>query len=559
MYIVPDNFLVLYKTTKKSLNGDEALYKRSFAGTGRDRKVIFAAFCRLSFYYSIFKPTLMEQLTVVFVHGYSVTNIDTYGELPLRLRSEAGKYGLQIQTKDIFLGRYISFNDEVRLDDIARALELAVQEQIGANAGTGKRFVCITHSTGGPVVRTWWNNFYKASGKVCPMSHLVMLAPANHGSALAQLGKSRLSRIKSWFDGVEPGQKVLDWLELGSGEAWTLNRDWIQNGGQYIGPNGIFPFSLIGQDIDRKLYDHLNSYTGELGSDGVVRVASANQNSRYLKLTQSKPVMQGGSWKADSFTISEFKEAPATPFRVVTRKSHSGNTMGIMKSVSRELGDSKSDETVKSIFRCIGVKTLDQYNLLTQAFAAETATVQASELIETDKVLFGKKYYVHDRYSMILFRVRDSEGQAVTDFDLLLTGENHDPNALPTGFFADRQCNHLNKSTITYFFNYDVLNGAKAIVSEDGKFTRPKLPGMKELGLIIQPRPEEGFIRYLPCEIKASKELFDKAFKPNSTTMIDICLQRVVSTEVFRFEKLKGENDKPSMDFKHVGVGGKVC
>jgi hypothetical protein len=498
----------------------------------------------------------MKPLTIAFVHGYSVTNLDTYGDMPLRLMKEAPAYGYQLKIEHIFLGRYISFNDEVRLEDIARAFEQAVQQQIAASAVKGERFVAMTHSTGGPVVRTWWNNFYKGQNKVCPMSHLVMLAPANHGSALAQLGKSRLSRIKSWFDGVEPGQRVLDWLELGSSDAWKLNKDWIMNGQQHIGPKGIFPFSLIGQDIDRKLYDHLNSYTGELGSDGVVRVASANQNSRYIKLTQSVPKLENGRWQANALEVSEFKEAPETAFRVMTNKSHSGGTMGILKSVSREMTDTKSVETIKAVFRCIAVETPEAYKTLTKQFDTESDEVQRLGLLEEDKGLFGKKYYIHDRYSQIQFRVTDSEGYPVTDFDLLLTGENHDPNGLPTGFFADRQCNRVNKSTITYFFNYDVFNGRKEMVVNKTKVE--KLPGMGKLGLIIQPRPEDGFIRYLPCEIEASKELFNKAFKPNSTTMIDICLQRVVSSEVFRFEQLKNDSKGPDMNFKKTDPGNNI-
>ena len=76
-----------------------------------------------------------------------------------------------------------------------------------------QEFSCITHSTGGPVVREWVDRFYGARKlRELPLKHLVMLAPANHGSALAVLGKQRLSRMKSWFQGVEPGQKVLDWL-----------------------------------------------------------------------------------------------------------------------------------------------------------------------------------------------------------------------------------------------------------------------------------------------------------------------------------------------------------
>ncbi len=495
----------------------------------------------------------MKSLTIAFVHGYSVTNIDTYGEMPNRLMREASTYGYQVNIQHLFLGRYISFNDEVRLEDIARAMEQAVQQQIVPNLAKGERFACITHSTGGPVARTWWSNFYKGQPKTCPMSHLIMLAPANHGSALAQLGKSRLSRISSWFNGVEPGQRVLNWLELGSNDAWKLNKDWILNGQPHIGPDGIFPFSLIGQDIDRKLYDHLNSYTGELGSDGVVRTASANQNSRYVKLTQAAPKLVNGNWQAKNLVISEFKQAPKTPFRVVTNKSHSGDTMGIMKSVSRELKDSKSAETIQSIFRCIGVSTLKAYEQLTTDFDTETTAVQQKGLVEVDKKLFGKKYFIHDRYSMILFRVFDSEGYPVTDFDLILTGEKNDPNALPTGFFADRQCNSINKSTVTYFFNYDVLHGRPRIVSGDLKLD--ELPGMKQLGLIIRPRPDSGFSRYLPCEIVASKDLFEKAFQPNATTMIDIELQRIISNEVFQFEHLTNENKGPEMDFHKTNPG----
>ncbi|WP_430405206.1 esterase/lipase family protein [Fluviicola sp.] len=498
----------------------------------------------------------MKTLTLAFVHGYSVTNLDTYGEMPLRLMQEAGTYGYQLKIEHIFLGRYISFNDEVRLEDIARAMEQAVQEQMIPTLAAGERFACITHSTGGPLVRTWWNNYYKDQKKTCPMSHLVMLAPANHGSALAQLGKSRLSRIKSWFDGVEPGQRVLNWLELGSGEAWKLNKDWIQNGQKYIGPNGIFPFSLIGQDIDRKLYDHLNSYTGELGSDGVVRVAAANQNSRYVKLTQETPKLVGGKWQAANLEISEFTEAPSTPFRVVTYKSHSGEEMGIMRSPKKDPKDPLGTEVVNAIFRCIAVATDTDYKKVTADFAKETSNVQEKGLVEEDKRLFGKKYFVHDRYSMILFRLVDSEGHAVTDFDLILTGENHDPNGLPSGFFADRQCNGVNKSTVTYFFNYDVLHGRKAMTVNGYKLD--ELKGINKLGLIIRPRPDDGFIRYLPCEIIASKELFEKALQPNSTTMIDICIQRVVSNEVFRFEKVSNTSGVQKVSFKKVAPGNGI-
>ena len=63
---------------------------------------------------------------VVFVHGWSVTHTNTYGQLPARLANEGGQRGLTIKTREIHLGRYISFHDEVRVKDIARAFETAV-------------------------------------------------------------------------------------------------------------------------------------------------------------------------------------------------------------------------------------------------------------------------------------------------------------------------------------------------------------------------------------------------------------------------------------------------
>ncbi len=281
-----------------------------------------------------------------------MTNVDTYGELPIRITVEALISGIEVVVNEIFLGKYISFNDEVRMGDIARAFSAAVEEQLQSIVTNGGRFICITHSTGGPVIRDWWHRYYLNSDYICPMSHLIMLAPANYGSALAQLGKARIGRLKSWFEGVEPGQGVLDWLELGSSEAWALNGEWIKNS-QLIDSNGVFPFVLTGEYIDRKFYDNLNAYTGELGSDGVVRVASANLKGRYLKLQQPAPHQDSlEKHTANDFEIAEFDEAVNTPLRVLTSKSHSGDQMGIMNSVKGIAIKDESSEMISALLAC---------------------------------------------------------------------------------------------------------------------------------------------------------------------------------------------------------------
>jgi hypothetical protein len=495
---------------------------------------------------------------VVFVHGWSVTDTDTYGSLPHRLRAEAGSHGLSIKTEEIHLGKYISFHDEVRVTDIARAFESAVRKQLGGAIKKGRRFVCITHSTGGPVIRDWWHRYYRAqSGKgLCPLSHLVMLAPANYGSALAQLGKGRISRLRYWVGGREPGQGVLDWLELGSAQAWDLNLDWIRSDGTDVGVRGVFPFVLTGQSIDRAFYDNLNSYTGESGSDGVVRVAAANLNGRYIRLEQATPEKDGEpkrGFRAPGLKVAEFAQAPESALRIVAGKSHSGKTMGIMRSVHKTARDKKSAETVSAILSCIAVGSKAEYNTLSKSFATETSAVQEQERLERETKLLKDRYFIHDRGSQVIFRVRDDRGYAVPDFDLILTaGADGNPNHLPSGFFRDRQRNRRNPEIITYFFNYDVMKGSAAVTNKDGKEIRKQLPGAEMLGMVIKPRPRKGFVHYLPCEIRASAELLDKALMPNGTTLIDIRLRRVVHDNVFATEALKEsgstsfKNDKPS-------------
>lgn len=502
------------------------------------------------------------KLCVVFVHGWSVSNTDTYGALPERLRREAASAGLSLQLQDIFLGRYISFHDEVQLSDIARALDCAIRDQLAAALVDGTRFICITHSTGGPLVRDWWHRYYQqhAEAGICPMSHLIMLAPANYGSALAQLGKQRIGRLKAWMGGVEPGQGVLDWLELGSNAAWDLNTDWIMSDGSQIAPAGCFPFVLTGQSIDRALYDNLNTYTGEAGSDGVVRTAAAHLQGTYLGLVQESPKpdpAQPGSYLADALEVGKYQRAPQSALLVLAGKSHSGDKMGIMRSV-QPTADTQSAATVAAILACMQVRTSAQYASLCAQFASATEQVQARELLETEKhLLIADTHFFHDKHAMLIFRVRDDQGHAISDFDLLLTaGPDADPNHLPKGFFVDRQRNQRNPEVITYYFNYDVMKGCDAVVDDDGNILRAALPGAGMLGFKIIARPDAGFVRYLPCEIKATKEMLESALHRNSTTLIDIRLRRVLNKEVFRTGPLLAGGK--SVDFASVKPGPEI-
>ena len=446
-------------------------------------------------------------VNVVFVHGWSVTHTDTYGGLPMWLAKQPG-----FKVANIFLGKYISFVDTVTLDDIARAMDAALKEELGESPAP---FACVTHSTGGPVARLWMALYHGDNPSACPLKHLVMLAPANHGSALAQLGKARLGRFKSLLAGIEPGVRVLDWLELGSDGSWDLNERWMKI--VWVDA-GVYPFVLTGQSIDRKFYDHVNAYTGEPGSDGVVRAAAANLNYGLIRLDQTGSGLAPGARPARS---------PRTAFGVLPGLSHSGDDMGIMGSMKPD--DNGKHPSAKWLLKCLGVASKADYEAVADELDALTVQTQRDERKEVVSKLFGKKTYVTSRYSMVVFRMIDDRGEVLTDYDLLVTGgPNYSPDDLPSGFHIDHQRNRKNHGKLTYYLDYDVLRRGLNKAAMQGR-----------IGFRLVARPTEGpeeLSFYKPLEWRSDEAALADLLLPNETLMVEIKLDRLVDARVFRVE-----------------------
>jgi len=454
-------------------------------------------------------------MIAIFVHGWSVQHTNTYGALPAWLQGKPGPDGKPIQVADIYLGKYISFDDAITVDDIARAFEQAIRDEIGARLGAQERLACITHSTGGPVIRAWMDLYWKGRLAKCPLSHLVMLAPANHGSALAQLGKGRLGRIKSFVvDQAEPGERVLDWLELGSELSWKLNSSWLDYD---CVAAGHFPFVLTGQRIDRNLYDALNSYTDEEGSDGVVRVAAANLNYGFLRVRQSDKGLE----KEHS------ARTRSSAFGVLPGRSHSGEDMGIIRSVAAR--NAASHPTAQWVLRCLTVASAAAYGKLAKELEALTAKTQEDEAVDRAGRIFRRTYRT-SRYSMIVFRVVDDRGELLSDYDLFLTaGPRYSEDDLPPGFFVDRQRNRRHPGRLTYYVDHDVLHDGLQKAKTEGK-----------LGFRLVARPEgkpgERLAFYERLELRSTFADLAEVLRPNETTMIELVLRRRVDRTVFRIE-----------------------
>lgn len=455
--------------------------------------------------------------TLVFVHGWSVTDTSTYGSLPKALADRAAQAGAPLRIVDIRLSEYVTFDDRVTMDDIVRAFDHALR---GLQLADGT-FDCITHSTGGTVAVAWLNAQRDRPTLYAPirLRHLVMLASAHFGSALAALGKGVVGRLKAWFNGVEPGQRILDWLEHGSPEslAQALN---VIHGPDYA-THGTYLFDLIGDRPDRKLYDYVNSYTGEDGSDGVIRLAAANLNARHVVLTQDR------ASAALSMTTTK---APRTAFKLLAGLSHSGSDHGIMAA------EPPSPLTVETIMRCFAVESPAAYTALCDAFAAENAR-RDRDKVEVETKLLTTRTHIHDPHSLLIFRLLDDRGEPLPQAHFLLTaGPTASPNDLPPGFSTDRQANARSPATVTLFLNHALLAGDGPVVDprDAGKVLREAQPSHAPYGVRIDPVDPTGLIGHVVASTLPRDDLL-AVLGAHETTILDVVLSRRVAEGVFRF------------------------
>lgn len=419
-------------------------------------------------------------MDIVLVHGYNVTSTSTYGHLPARLK-EAGH-----AVKNVYLAKYVTLDNEVTLGDVVAGMQAALEDLYGANLAK-KRFACVTHSTGGLVARAWIAEHYAKDIDACPMSHLIMLAPPNHGSRLATLGKSRLSRLRGYF-GVEPGLRILDALELGSAAQREVDLVWMEKK-LHAAPR-FFPAVISGQYIDPKLWDVVVPATREPGSDGVVRLASANLNTRRFSIAASGSGLQvmGGNF-----------------FFVPPRAAHS-DEFGVMKGIPRR-GDHPVWEAIQDL---LSVTTRRRYQLLEAAYAVKTFAAQrrARDLDNVSMPRFGQ----------IAFRITDDRGHAPDDYVIEFFDD-----ARPDVPFRVSEIVHKHK-------NDRSPNHLLFYICADGLARHLK----GGLGFRVSSVTESPLITYPTTVFSETKAGLGRLLQTNETTWVDVVVRRRINKNVFR-------------------------
>jgi len=352
--------------------------------------------------------------SVVILHGWSDTS-KSFRNLAAFLSGQG------FDVVDLWLGDYISMDDDVTIADVAKRMEAVIAEHISSDR-LSRTFDMVVHSTGGLVARRWIVDFYTDQNRRCPLKRLLMLAPANHGSPLAAMGKSMLGRLfkgaKNFF---HTGTEMLNGLELASPFQWSLvQRDIFSEdpGAPAVygfGAGLVSPFVIVGTHP----YGGVRRIVNENGgSDGTVRVAAANMNVQGLTLDFSRSPDGVQPHPVDWHRRGD---AGPFPFAVLPERDHStiidpaGDGVPVTGELSGRLG--------RMIVEALRCGSPQRYAALAEewnAIAEDTARLaddgaHREQLFQRPKSAHPE--YFHQYYQVNVL-VEDDQGEPVPDFFL---------------------------------------------------------------------------------------------------------------------------------------------
>ena len=320
--------------------------------------------------------------SVVLVHGYSETSLAAYQHFP-ELLNQSGYDA-------VVLSAFDSLDDFVTIDDLALAFEMRVAdlEATGFDVTTAA-FVC--HSTGALVTRRWILNRRDAAATPSAAAlpgRLITMAGANHGSSLAEIGKTPIGYLQKLLSKhvLAVGKQVLTDLDYGSDFLWSLNDEWMDawNDATYPLASQVLAFSLGGDFIGNDAAMKLFWATSEDGSDNTVRISGANLNYAFLEADPD----------ADPPTICKRVLARPVPHKILKGYSHFDTDTGILHATD------VTDAAFAALLTALQTTAAD-YDALAQTWATENAAWAVGNDQNVD--------------STVVFSLRDQVGRPIGD------------------------------------------------------------------------------------------------------------------------------------------------
>lgn len=323
---------------------------------------------------------------IVILHGWSDSSA-SFERLARRLSRATGR-----PIEQLWLGDYVSLDDEVRMADVVAGLERA-WSALGLPR-SANAVDAIVHSTGALVVREWMQQCYMALGERPPLQNLVMLAPANFGSPLAHKGRSIIGRV---FKGsgdkpLQTGIHLLRALEMASPFTWKLaERDRFASNAFSAG--GVRATVLMGN----KGYPGIRGLVNEDGSDGTVYLSTANLNCASIKVQVAR---DNGKMTAGPVALARGRVA----FRLLDGFDH---------------GEITGDDSLPSRLLDPIVKALEVRQAGYAAWCDDCDKVTAEAMAKYERRSATDQH----GFQNTVFRVIDDQGRDVPDYAVEFYGE----------------------------------------------------------------------------------------------------------------------------------------
>ena len=446
-------------------------------------------------------------LPLVLVHGYASSG-DAFGSWRNALVA-AGR-----QVTEIFIGNYVTLNNEVTVDDIANGFNHALHDK-GLDRAP---FDAIVHSTGMLVMRSWLTAANPAVPRNGLLKHLVALAPATFGSPIAAKGRSLLGRIfigsKDPFgpDFLESGNLVLSNLELGSQFTWDLaHRDLIDK--KLYGPGNDTPYVFI--------FDGTNDYgtlaeiflkTEQEGTDGVVRWSGVALNTR--KITLNLGVAKGGVQSSD---FSNLIDIPMIPIAGV----HHNQIMSV-----------PPDGLVALVLKALDVNSKADFDNFHQNLVANS-----------DVVRQGRAKLQGQNWQQFVVRARDNHGSPIIDYSIEIIARAADGTETSISEFEkDVHPFAADNSFRCFHVKLDELKGkieGKRLIARIIAKSGTQLVGYQGYGSNVAEgaTPDFGPVDLDISDFDGSKPGSFSLFFPFTTTLIEIVLNRepMPPVNIFKF------------------------
>lgn len=453
--------------------------------------------------------------SVVFVHGYSETSLAAYQHMP-ELLNQAGY-------DSIVLSAFDSLDDFVTIDDLAVALEMRVAdlEATGFDVRSAA-FVC--HSTGALIVRRWILNrrdAAKTPDQAVLPQRVITMAGANHGSSLAEIGKTPLGYLQKLLSKhvLSVGKGVLTDLEYGSDFLWRLNDEWLSAWNDTGCPlyDQVLAFSLGGDSIGSDVMK-LFWATCESGSDNTVRISGANLNYTFLEANPD----------SDPPAITSRTLSRGVPHKILAGYSHFDDVTGILHATDA------NDAAFAAMLTALRTSSAD-YDALAQQWHNENLAWAAQK--------------ADDENSTVVFNLCDQAGAPIGDCMIAfwneddITGDPRNvmlpPTRPSTGDFAPPAAETPAEAAVRQEVITASLNSSDAIISNSpihnavdlGSYSfyvnYPKWvgDGTRHHAIYIEAVSDSQYIEYKPTIYRPSQDI-ERLIQPNQFTYVRVSLNR---------------------------------